>query len=89
MSKKDVLRSYKNRTSFKNVETQIHSSPIPDETLRPRINSVDEIKKLAEDLRSSPTAVVNFLVDTGLEVLTRSKEEIKQEMIKKLRRLLK
>ena len=60
-----------------------------EDPIRPRITSSDRVKKLAEELRSSPTSIVNFFVDAGIEVLERSKGEIKQELIKKLTKLLK
>jgi len=56
--------------------------------LRPRINSAKEVKALADDLRSTPTALVNFIVDTGIEVLTRGKQEIKRELVNNLKRAL-
>lgn len=53
--------------------------------LRPRINNIDELLKLAEELKSTPTAIVNFCVDVGIEVLSRSKDE----MIKHFKEVLK
>jgi len=51
---------------------------------RAKINNIDKVKKLAEELRSTPTGVVNFLVDSGVEVLSRGSEEIKKEIKKRL-----
>ena len=59
-----------------------------EETVRPRITQSEKLKKLAEEMRSSPTSIVNFLVDTGIEVLNRSKDEIKREYGKKLTKIL-
>jgi len=53
--------------------------------LRPRIQNINELIKLAEELKSTPTAIVNFCVDVGIEVLTRSKDE----MIKHFKEVLK
>lgn len=58
----------------------------PDKNvLRPRIQNIEELIKLAEELKSTPTAIVNFCVDVGIEVLTRSKDE----MIKHFKEVLK
>ena len=59
------------------------------DNFRARINRIEEVKKLADELKSSPTSIVNFLVDTGIEVLNRSKEELKVELRSKLLKLLK
>lgn len=53
--------------------------------LRPRVNRYDELNKLAEELKSTPTAIVNFCVEVGIEVLSRSKDE----MIKHFKDVLK
>ena len=37
--------------------------------LRPRVNRLEDLNKLAEELKSTPTAIVNFCVDVGIEVL--------------------
>jgi len=59
-----------------------------DFTIRPRINRVEDLKKIAEQIQASPTALVNFFTDVGLEVFERSlpiiKEEIKITIFKKL-----
>ena len=44
--------------------------------LRPRVNRLEDLTKLAEELKSTPTAIVNFCVDVGIEVLSRSKDEM-------------
>ena len=80
----------KPRTNFKNVEKKIpHFANYDDNVLRPRINRVDDLNRLADEIKSSPTAIVNFLVDVGLEILERGKDGMKKELEKKLRRLLK
>lgn len=53
--------------------------------LRPRVNRLEDLNKLAEELKSTPTAIVNFCVDVGIEVLSRSKDE----MIKHFKEILK
>lgn len=83
-----------NRTNFENVEIHIPKNSIPDDrVLRPRVNRIDDLNKLADDLKSTPTAIVNFLVDVGLECFERSipilKDEIKKNVSKKLSKLLK
>ena len=44
--------------------------------LRPRVNRLEDLNKLADELKSTPTAIVNFCVDVGIEVLARSKDEM-------------
>ena len=44
--------------------------------LRPRVNRLEDLTKLADELKSTPTAIVNFCVDVGIEVLSRSKDEM-------------
>ena len=83
-------RFTKDRTDFKNVEKKIpHFSDYADQVLRPRINRVEDLNKLADEIKSTPTAIVNFLVDVGLEVLERGKDGMKKELEKKLKKLLK
>lgn len=82
------------RTDFRNVETNINHTAIPDErVIRPRVNRIDDINKLADQLKSSPTSIVNFFVDVGLECFERTlpmlKDEIKKTLDKKLKGLLK
>jgi hypothetical protein len=84
----------KPRSYFKNVEKKIpHFSNYDDTVLRPRINRVEDLNKLADELKSTPTAIVNFLVDVGLECFERSiprlKDEVKKQVNKKLTKLLK
>lgn len=84
----------KPRTDFKNVEIKINRNSIPDDrVLRPRVNRIDDLNKLADEIKSTPTAIVNFLVDVGLECFERTlpklKEEIKKDVSKKLVKLLK
>jgi hypothetical protein len=84
----------KDRTDFKNVETHILKNSIPDErVLRPRVNRIDDLNKLADEIKSTPTAIVNFLVDVGLECFEKSipklKDEIKKNVAKKIKGLLK
>ncbi len=58
----------------------------PDKNiLRPRVKRLEDLNKLAEELKSTPTAIVNFCVDVGIEVLSRSKDE----MIKHFKAVLK
>lgn len=82
------------RKDFKNVATQIKHNAIPYErVLRPRINRIDDLNKIADELKSTPTAIVNFLVDVGLECFERSlpklKDQLKIEVNKKLKKILK
>lgn len=84
----------KPRKTFKNVAINIPKNSIPDDVvLRPRVNRVDDLNKLADELKSTPTAIVNFLVDVGLECFERSipklKDEVKKQVSKKLTKLLK
>ena len=49
----------------------------PDKNiLRPRVNRLADLNKLADELKSTPTAIVNFFVDVGIEVLSRSRDEM-------------
>lgn len=59
------------------------------EELRPRINNVEQVKQLATRFKTSPTSVVNFLVNVGVEVMNRGLDEIKKEYGTKLKDLLK
>lgn len=82
------------RTEFKNVATEIkHFNNIPDYEYRPRVNRIEDLMKLAEEIKSTPNGVVNFLVDIGLECFERAipklKEEVKKEVSKKIIKLLK
>jgi hypothetical protein len=84
----------KPRKDFKNVAIKLPKNSIPEEVvLRPRVNRVDDLNKLADELKSTPTAIVNFLVDVGLECFERSiprlKDEVKKRVSKKLTKLLK
>ena len=84
----------KQRTDFSKVETHILKNPIPDDrVLRPRVNRIDDLNKLADEIKSTPTAIVNFLVDVGLECFERSlpklKEEIKKNVSKRISKILK
>ncbi len=84
----------KARSDFKNVEKEIpHFSNYSDQVLRPRINRADDLKKLADEIKSTPTAIVNFLIDVGLECFERTlpklKDEIKKTAEKKISKLLK
>lgn len=84
----------KQRSDFSNVETHILKNSIPeDRVLRPRVNRIDDLNKLADEIKSTPTAIVNFLVDVGLECFERSlpklKEEIKKNVSKKISKILK
>jgi hypothetical protein len=79
----------KDRTNFKNVDKDIpHFANYTDPVLRPVIKRVDELNRLADEISSSPTAIVNFLVDVGLEVLTRGKDEMKKELKNQLTKKL-
>jgi hypothetical protein len=94
MSNTKEFRKVKDRTDFKNVAKDIpHFANYTDQVLRPRVNRVDDINKLANEIKSTPTAIVNFLVDVGLECFERSipklKDEIKKNVDKKLKKLLK
>jgi hypothetical protein len=87
-------RSTRDRTDFKNVEIKIPKNPIPeDRVLRPRVNRIDDINRLADEIKSTPTAIVNFLIDVGLECFERTlpklKDEIKKTAEKKISKLLK
>lgn len=53
--------------------------------LRPRVDRLEDLQKLADELKSTPTAIVNFCVDVGIEVMSRSKDE----MIKHFKDVLK
>ena len=80
----------KDRTNFKNVAKEIpHFSNYTDQVLRPRVNRAEDLNKLADEIKSTPTAIVNFLIDVGLEVLERGKDGMKKELEKKLIKLLK
>ena len=79
----------KDRTYFKNVEKKIlHFADYADQVLRPRVNRAEDLIKLADEIKSSPTAIVNFLVDVGLEVLERGKNEMKKELKNQLTKKL-
>jgi hypothetical protein len=79
----------KPRSDFKNVEKKIpHFSNYDDTVLRPRINRVEDLNRLADEIKSTPTAIVNFLVDVGLEIMERGKDGMKKELEKKLTKLL-
>ena len=91
---KEKKAAPKLRKTFKNVEINIPKNSINDDVvLRPRVNRVDDLNKLADELKSTPTAIVNFLVDVGLECFERSipklKDEVKKQVSKKLTKLLK
>ena len=89
MSNLKETRYASERKDFKNVETKLpHNSDYPD-SFRPRIDRLADLNKLADEIRSSPTAIVNLLVDVGLEVMERSKELIKKDVERKLKQLLK
>jgi hypothetical protein len=80
----------KPRSDFKNVDKKIpHLSDYNDAILRPRINRVEDLNRLADEIKSTPTAIVNFLVDVGLEIMERGKDGMKKELEKKLTKLLK
>ena len=94
MSNTKKERYVKDRTNFKNVATEIKATAIPEErVLRPRVNRIDDLNKLADEIKSTPTAIVNFLIDVGLECFERSipklKDEIKKNAERKMRGLLK
>ena len=94
MSNTKKEKYVKDRTDFKNVAINIPKNPIPeDRVLRPRVNRIDDINRLADEIKSTPTAIVNFLVDVGLECFERAipklKDEIKKTATKKLERFLK
>jgi len=59
------------------------------EDLRPRIKKIQEVKDLANRYKTTPTSIVNFLVDVGTEVLKRGADEIETKYRNKLRDLLK
>ena len=87
---KDKRADPKPRTDFKNVEKKIpHFSDYEDAVIRPRVNRVEDLNRLADEIKSSPTAIVNFLVDVGLEILERGKDGMKKELENKLKKLLK
>ena len=81
------------RKNFKNVEIKIPKNPIPDYEYRPRVNRIEDIMKIAEEIKSTPNGIVNFLVDVGLECFERAiprlKEDLKKEVSKKIIKLLK
>lgn len=81
------------RTDFKNVETKINHSAIPEYTYRPIIDNVERLNRIADEIKSSPNTLVNFLVNVGLECFERSipklKDEIKKNVEKKITKLLK
>jgi len=77
------------RKDFKKVEKKIPHFSDYDDVIRPRVNRVEDLNRLADEIKSSPTAIVNFLVDVGLEVLERGKDGMKKELQKKLTKLLK
>jgi hypothetical protein len=83
----------KPRKTFKNVEINIHKNPISDYEYRPRVNRLEDIMKLAEEIKGTPNGVVNFLVDIGLECFERAipklKDDLKKEVSKKISKLLK
>ena len=88
------VRSYpKERSDFKNVETKINHNAIPEYTYRPIIENFERLNKIADEIKSSPNTVVNFLVNVGLECFERSiprlKDEIKTNVEKKIRLYLK
>ena len=82
-----------NRSDFKNVETKINYSPLPEYNYRPVIDNVERLNRIADEIKSSPNTLVNFLVNVGLECFERSipklKEEIKNNVEKKITKLLK
>jgi hypothetical protein len=87
MAKKKLSKS---GTNFNSVKMIIpHISNYNDVVLRPRINRVEDLNRLADEIKSTPTAIVNFLVDVGLEIMERGKDEMKKELQKKLMKLLK
>jgi len=93
-SDKEKRADPKPRTDFKNVAINIPKSPIPDDrVLRPRVNRIDDLNKLADEIKSTPTAIVNFFIDVGLECFERSlpklKDAIKKNVDKKIKGLLK
>lgn len=55
---------------------------------RPKINYVDEVNKICNELKVAPADIINFFTETGIEVLNRAlpiiKEDIKKEIQKKL-----
>jgi len=57
--------------------------------IRPRIANTERVKKLAEKYKTTPTSIVNLLVDIGSEVLDRAGDEIINKYQNKLRDLLK
>ena len=88
--KTDTNDSRKLRKSFKKVETDLNHTPdIDDRVLRPRVNRIDDLNRLSDEIKSTPTAIVNFLVDIGLEVLERGTAGMKKELSKKIQKLLK
>jgi len=83
-------RKSQTKTNFNDVEKKIpHFSNYEDQVIRPRINRVEDLQKLADEIKSTPTAIVNFLVDVGLEILERGKDGMKKELEIKLKKLLK
>ena len=54
-------------------------------TLRPRVDRIDDLNRLADQLKSTPTAIVNLCVDVGIEVLERSRNEMIKHFEAKLR----
>lgn len=82
----------RNKKSFNNVEKVLPGFEV-DRVLRPRVNRIDDLNKLSNELKSTPTAIVNFFVDVGLEVLERTmpilKNEIEKEVKKKVNDFLK
>ena len=87
--KTDTNDPRKLRKDFKNVETKISSARIFDNRYRPEITSTESLKRLSDEIKSSPQAIVNFFVDIGLEVLERGTDGMKKELAKKIQKLLK
>lgn len=81
------------RTDFKNVETKINHSPLPEYNYRPIIENFERLNKIADEIKSSPNTLVNFLVNVGLECFERSipklKDEIKKNVHKNITKMLK
>lgn len=53
-------------------------------TFRPIIDQIDELNKLANEFKSSPTKLVNLFTEIGIEILKRSIQELEKDFEQKI-----
>ena len=60
-----------------------------ERVIRPRIKRIDDLNRVADQIKSSPNQIVNFFVDVGLDCfedqLPKLTEQIKKSINKKLK----